>query len=138
MSRADAEEEDPYYPGMTWGRGKWPSLQYVNHLSTVRGIYGSDRISAVGLSSMYGRAFQYADKTLNHAGYTGDPGVRSSPDALENYLQEVGNGGEPLGFVLYVPEGYGKLGGVDVPNVVETDDPARIFTADFGGQETWG
>jgi hypothetical protein len=138
MSRADAEEEDPYYPGMTWGKGKWPSLQYVNHLSTVRGIYGSDRISAVGLSSMYGRAFQYADKTLNHAGYTGDPGVRSAPDALENYLQDVGNGGEPLGFVLYVPQGYGRLEAAEVPNVVETDDPARIFTADFGGQETWG
>ena len=138
MSRAEAEEEDPYYPGMSWGRGKWPSLQYVNHLSTVRGIYGSSRLSAVGLSSMYGRAFQYADKTLNDAGYTGDPGVRSAPDALERYLREVGDGEAPLDFVLYVPEGYGSLEGVEVPNVVETDDSSKIFTARFdNGRESW-
>lgn len=139
MSRAEAEGEDPYYPGMTWGRGKWPSLQYVRHLSTVRGIYGSSRLSAVGLSSMYGRVFQYADKTLNHAGYTGDPGVGSAPEALERYLRDVRGGGEPLGFVLYVPEGYGSLEGAEVPNVVETDDSAKLFTASFdGGRETWG
>ncbi|UCD45427.1 MAG: hypothetical protein JSV27_02740 [Candidatus Bathyarchaeota archaeon] len=88
---------------------------------------------------MYGRAFQYADKTLNYAGYTGDPGIKSAPDALEKYLWDVGDGGAPLGFVIYVPEGYGRLEGAEVPNVEETDDPTKLFTASFdGGRETWG
>jgi len=124
MSRAQTEEPDPFFPDMSWGGGKWPSLQYVNHLSTVRGIFGSSRLSAVSLSSMYGRAFQYADKTLNHAGYTRDPGIRSAPDALENYIQDVGNGGEPLGFVLYVPPGYGRLEAAEGPTSWRRMTPA--------------
>jgi hypothetical protein len=87
---------------------------------------------------MYGRAFQYADKTLNGAEYTGDPGLTSHPDALRRYLRDAMEEGKRLDFVLYVPEGFGTLDGKNVPNVVETDDSSKIFTARFdNGRESW-
>jgi hypothetical protein len=93
----------------------------------------------VSLYSLYGHAFQYADKTLNQSKYTGDPDIVSASDAIDRYLQGVREGEEPFDFVLFVPEGFGKLEGEKVPNVVETDDPQKMFTAKFdGGQETWG
>ena len=123
---------------MTYGRGKWPSLQYVTHLSIVRSIYGSEKLPEISPSSIYGRAFLYADKTLNGAEYTGDTGITSHPDALRRYFRDAREEEKRLDFVLYVPEGYGSLEGEMVPNVVETDDPQKIFTVGFdGGQEVW-
>lgn len=138
MSKAQTEEPDPFFPTMTYGRGKWPSLQYVTHLSIVRSIYGSGKLPEISPSSMYGRAFLYVDKTLNGAEYTGDPGLTSHPDALRRYFRDAREEEKRLDFVLYVPEGYGSLEGERVPNVVETDDPQKIFTAGFdGGREVW-
>jgi hypothetical protein len=138
MSLSQIEESDPFFPGMTWGRGKWPSLQYASYLSTLRSIYGSGAPSAVGISSMYGSAFQYADKTLNQSKYTGDPGIISDPEAADRYIKAVRQGEEPLDFVVYVPEGFGTLAGEGVPNVLETDDTGKIFTARFDkGKEVW-
>jgi len=139
MSRMDSEEADPFFPGMTWGRGRWPSLQYVSHLSKMTSVYGSDIPSSVSIYSIYGVAFQYADKTLNQSKYTGDPSLVSDPEAANRYIQAVRHGEEQLDFVVYVPEGFGTLDGESVPNVKEIDDPTKIFTAEFdGGQETWG
>jgi tRNA G37 N-methylase TrmD len=102
-------------------------------------IYGSDIPSSVSVYSLYGVAFQYADKTLNQSKYTGDPGLVSDPEAANRYIQAVRQGEEQLDFVVYVPEGFGTLDGESVPNVQETDDPKKIFTTEFdGGQETWG
>ena len=138
MSKALSEEPDPFFPDMTWGNGKWPSFQYVSHLSILRSIYGSGTLSDVSLSSMYGRAFQYADKSLNESRYTGNPGVKCYPDALHRYFKDVREEGKRLDFALYVPEGFGALKGEKVPNVVETDDPEALFTARFdGGREIW-
>ena len=138
MSRMQSEESDPYFPSMTWGNGKWPSLQYVSFLSTAMGIYGSGIPSAVSISSLYGLAFQYADKKLNQSRYTGDPGVNSDPEAVNRYIQAVREGADQLDFVVYVPKGFGTLDGKSLPNVVETDDPHKIFMARFDkGQEVW-
>ena len=40
MSRLDMESQDSLYPGMTWGKGKWPSLQFAIYLSISMTIYG--------------------------------------------------------------------------------------------------
>jgi hypothetical protein len=136
MSQVEEENIDPFFPGTTWGKGKWPSLQYATYLSRARNIFGSRFPSGVSLYSLYGHAFQYADKTLNRAEYTGDPGLTSQPDALGRYLRDAREEKKRLDFVLYVPEGYGTLEGKKVPNVVETDDPQKMFTAGFdGGRE---
>ncbi len=56
------------------------------------------------------------------------------------YVTGVQKGQEqPLDFTLYVPTGYESLGGAPLPNVVATEDPAKVLTARFnGGQEVWG
>jgi hypothetical protein len=139
MSRMDSEESDPFFSGMTWGRGRWPSLQYVSHLSKMTSIYASDFPSSVSVYSLYGVAFQYADKTLNQSKFTGYPDRVSDPEAANRYIRAVRQGEEQLDFVVYVPEGFGTLDGESVPNVKETDDPTKIFTAEFdSGQEIWG
>ncbi|MBI4814083.1 MAG: hypothetical protein HY802_07360 [Methanobacterium sp.] len=62
----------------------------------------------------------------------------SDPLAVNKYFEAVSNGAAPLDFTLYVPEGSGSLENVKIPNVQETDDPAKIFTAHFNsGQEIW-
>jgi hypothetical protein len=139
MSQVEEEKSDPFFPDLVYGKGKWPSLQYATFLSRARSIFGSRFPSGVSLYSLYGHAFQYADKTLNQSKYTGDPGLDSAPDAIDRYLQDVREGKERFDFVLFVPEGFGKLDGEKVPNVVETDDPQKMFTARFDGdRETWG
>jgi len=41
-------------------------------------------------------------------------------------------------FTLYVIVGYGSLEGVKIPDVEETQDPRKMFTAHFsGGLEVW-
>lgn len=102
------------------------------------GIYDSDKPDEVSLQSAYGAAFQYADKTLNGGFYTGpDEGI-SNPDALDKYFKALLRSAPPRKFTLYVPQGYGTLGNVKLPNVEETDDPNKVLTAHFnGGQEIW-
>jgi hypothetical protein len=44
----------------------------------------------------------------------------------------------PLNFTFYMPSGYENVGGIKVPNVEVTTDPARVFTATFAdGKEIW-
>lgn len=138
MSKLDIQNHDSLYPDMTWGKGKWPSLQFTNYISTCMAIYGLEFPAKVSLLSLYGRAFQYADKTLNGGIYTGRIDVGSSLDAIDNYFKAIAAGSNYLDFSLYVPKGYGYQAGVAVPNVKETEDPARIFTATFNNEsETW-
>jgi hypothetical protein len=64
--------------------------------------------------------------------------MSSDLSAVQNYVKAVSQGTAPLNFTLYVPPGYGSLGKVKIPNVEETADPRKIFTAHFnGGQEVW-
>ena len=138
MSQVETESQDPFFPNVTWGKGKWPSLQLAIYVSAGSAIYGPGFPMAVDLMSLYGLAFQYADRVLNRAGYTGGTGAESDPAALSNYIKAVSEGCAPLDFMLYVPQGYGKIGGNDVPNVEETTAPEKILTVHFdGGREVW-
>ena len=40
MSKAAEEMTDPFFPGRTWGKGKWPSFQYAIHREISARIYG--------------------------------------------------------------------------------------------------
>lgn len=137
MSHAQTEQKDAAFPTMTWGKGKWPSIQHMLSISVGNSIYGSRApggAGAVSMYSIYGCAFQYADKTLNDGGYTGGTGG----EAIAKYIDAVSNGASPLDFVLYVPKGYGPPDGTELPNLEETEDPAKILRADFGkGKEIW-
>lgn len=138
MSRSETVSPDPLTPGMTWGKGMWPSWPLAFHVAVVGGIYGSGRPGDVSLQSLYGAAFQYADKAIHGGAYTGSTETASDPKSISRYFEAVSAGAAPLSFALYVPPGYGGLDGVKIPNVEETRDPERIFTAHFdGGREIW-
>ncbi len=138
MSQVEMEGKDLLFPTITWGKGKWPSLQLASYVATAFAIYGLEFPIKVDLMSLYGQAFQYADKTLNGGGYTGSLGPESDLEAANHYIKAVAEGANPLNFVLYVPGGYGNLAGSSVPNVEETEDPDKILTARFNnGQEVW-
>ena len=90
-----------------------------------------------GMISLYGLAFQYADKKINGGKYTG-PGPAPNPGAIQNYKEDTAKGASPMDFMLFVPKGYGNLNGTRLPNIQETEDPAKIFTATFDqGREVW-
>ncbi|MGA7577791.1 MAG: DUF362 domain-containing protein [Desulfobaccales bacterium] len=139
LSQSAELRADLFVPGMTYGRGRWPSWQTVTYMLNTAGLYGSNSPNNVSLQSLYGLVFQYADKALNGGSYTGSKdAMRSEPNALHNYFKAVSEGAAPLNFTLYVPVGYGSLETVKMPNVEETEDPNKILTADFnGGQEVW-
>jgi hypothetical protein len=138
VSRAESEFEDPFFAGMTVGKGRWPSYQFASYLSTAGAIYGMEFPWKVGVMSLYGLAFYYADTTQNGSGYTGGAVLGSDLEVANNYVKAVAAGAPTLDFVLYVPEGFGTLAGNPAPNLEETSDPGRIFTASFnGGKEVW-
>jgi hypothetical protein len=138
MSRLQVDMPDMFVPTMTFGNGKWPSWQLINFFANGSSIYGMGYPMRADLLSLYGNAFQYADKTQNGGTYTGGIGPESDLESVNKYIRVVKEGGEPLDFTLFVPPGYGRLGIVEIPNVVETEDPAKVFTASFnGGKEVW-
>ncbi len=138
MSRAETEEKDALFPEMTWGKGKWPSVQHACAALVRNAVYGAGGPGSVSLGSLYGSAFRYADKTLNGDAYTGGAGPRTDPEAIGKYLKAVSGGAPTLDFVLYVPKGYGVPDGTSLPNLEETEDPDKVLTASFnGGQEVW-
>jgi len=138
LALAPTESKDPLFPSLTWGRGKWPSLQFAKQMQILSMIYGEEAPDAIGLASLYGYAFDYADKVFNGGQFTGGPGPTADPSAAQKYVQAVEEGAEPLPFVLYVPAGFARCGERDVPNVEETADRDRMFRAEFrGGEETW-
>jgi hypothetical protein len=109
---------------------------YILHTS---GIYGSQSPEHINLGSLYGMAFQYADKVLNAGAYTGSNDQQiSDPNSVKKYFNTVSGGADQLDFTLYVPVGYGNLEKVKIPNVEETKDAKKIFTAHFNkGLEIW-
>lgn len=139
LSRSETVTPDPFFPGMSFGKGRWPSLKTVEHLKTLGGLYGPGAPGEIGLGSLYGQAFLYADKTLNGGGYTGSTEqLQNAPGCIGRYFEAVAGGAKPLDFTLYVPKGYGSPGTQAIPNVQETDDPGKVFTASFGGgKEVW-
>ena len=96
--------------------------------------------------SLYDRVPQFICFSLTlcrpYAEWRPDAGqVGGQPDiaAINNYVDKVGADElKPLDFTIYMPAGYDNLSGKMVPNIVITDDPAKILTASFvNGQEVW-
>ena len=135
MSRLEIEGQDPFTPGLTWGKGKWPSFRLAWHFHLGITLYGQRFPFQAGYAGLYGLVFRYADLTQNEGRYAGKIRSRPDPEALARYTR-----GElkPLDFTFCVPPGYEKIAGSDVPNVAATDDPAKILTAAFAGtKEIW-
>jgi hypothetical protein len=139
MSRYGDVIADPFVPGMSFGKGMWPSWQMASYILFTSVIYGAQSAKNVNLGSLYGMAFQYADKVLNAGAYTGSIDQQiSDPRSVGRYFEAVSKGADLLDFKLYVPVGYGSLEKVTIPNVEETDDAKKIWTAHFiGGQAVW-
>ncbi|MGB6894444.1 MAG: DUF362 domain-containing protein [Dehalococcoidia bacterium] len=138
LALTPTESKDPLFPSMTWGRGKWPSLQFAKRAQIVSMVYGLEAPEGIDLVSLYGYAFDYADKAFNGGQFTGGPGPTADPSAAQKYVQAVEEGAEPLPFVLYVPAGFARCGERDVPNVEETADREKMFRVEFrDGEETW-
>ena len=140
MSEMEMEGEDPFFPGMTWGKGKWPSVQFARSMAMGTITYGTGYPLATTVASLYGLAFQYADKVYGGGRFTGSRESLFDPTSpvLNNYLQAVQRGDQRLPFVVYVPSGLGSLLGQPMPNVEETRDPRKVLTAEFaGGGMVW-
>jgi hypothetical protein len=137
VSQVEMEGEDPFLPGLTWGRGKWPSFQLARYIFLGISLYGEQFPIKVDIMSLYGITFRYADMTQNEMRYTGEIRTEPDPEGLDRYFSDLTNGRKPLGFTLYIPAGYENIAGLNLPNVEVTDDPARIFTASFTDGEVW-
>lgn len=139
MSKSETVSEDPFVPGMSWGKEMWPSWQLVKQTMLFDSIYGAQSPDQVSFGSLYGMAFSYADKTGNKGAYTGNVDqMISDPHAINAYFEAISNGADLLDFILYVPTGFGSMGNVKIPNVEETDDHNKIFTAHFNqDKEIW-
>ena len=140
LSQMEIEGADPVFPTMTWGKGKWPSMQAARFLAVGSMIYGLGYPFLTTVDSLFGVAFQYADKMFNNSRYTGDFETVSDPVSTlaTEYIQATDGGAQPLPFLLYVPVGYGNVLGRQMPNVQETQDASKVFRVEFdGGVESW-
>ena len=133
MSQMPKEREDPFFPGLHWGNGKWPSFSLASMSYVHQVLYGWRFPKQIGVFSLYGTAMVFADHQSNKRHFAGPVRNAPKPDAAQNYIEAVHDGDvEPLDFTLFVPPGYG--GGGKVPNVQETADPKEIFTVRFEKQ----
>ena len=136
MSQAPVENKDPLFPHLTWGKGKWPSIQFAQHVQLCHRLYGNEFPDRFDGSSLYGLAFRYADSKWGNSRYTG---VKTGgSDVVGQYHAAVAQGAALLPFIFYVPRGYGRINGRNIPNLEETADSAKTFTVDFNhGHESW-
>lgn len=139
ISQLDMEIPDPFQPGLTCGKGKWPSFQLARFFQMGVILYGQGYPYMIGYPSLYSSALIYADLTQNGGQYAGQIGSQPDIEAINSYVDKVGAGEiKPLDFTIYMPAGYDNLSGKMVPNVKITDDPAKILTASFiNGEEVW-
>jgi hypothetical protein len=139
ISQVEMEIPDPFLPGLTCGKGKWPSFQLAEYFQTAVMLYGQEFPNKIEFPSLYTSAFFYADLTQNGGQYAGKIRHTPDPEAASRYISDISSGKEkPLDFTLYVPAGFDNLSGTIVPNVEITDDPAKIFSVSFaGGKEIW-
>lgn len=138
MSLSESKKQDPFFPNMAWGNGKWPSMQYAIHQRISDLIYGPmfpDKFDSA--ASLYSYAFCYADARWNGRKYSDNQQTSANGDSVHNYHQDVARGAPYLPFTLYVPGQFGSIGNSIIPNVKETDDPTLIFTATFNSREFW-
>jgi hypothetical protein len=139
MAELGMESPDPFCPGLTWGKGKWPSFQLAWYLFSGTTLYGQEFPFKIGMPSLYSGALCYADLTQNEGRYVGAIRNQPQPGVVTRYLSMVSSGeAKPLDFKMFVPVGYENVAGSRVPNVEATTDPALIWTASFaGGKEVW-
>ncbi len=138
LSQSREEHPDPFYPGRVFGNGRWPSLDYVIHMSRYSWVYGRMFPRRIDWQmSPYGQAFAYADRKWNGSGYCTGVAKKNNEDIIGAYHHDVSCGGELLPFTIYVPRGFGSYDGCNIPNAEETDDPELVFTAGFPDGETW-
>ena len=138
LSRLPEEKRDPYFPRMTYGKGKWPSLQFAQYLDILRRTYGAQYPERFDFfTAPYGLAFLYtAIKKDNR--FLAELNSNPVADIIGNYHRSLTRGGERLPFTFYVPPVYGQNGIDPIPNVEETSDPALVFTASFNnGKTVW-
>ena len=139
MSLAKVESADPLYPGLVWGKGKWPSLRFALRTHLLGRLYGPrfpDRFSV--MMAPYGYAFRYADQKYADGRYTGNGISGLQEDHIGKYHMSLTNGDKLLPFVFYVPPGYGTNVNGGIPNVEETENSSLLFTASFDvGREYW-
>lgn len=132
MSQSPKEQEDPFFPGLMWGKGKWPSysLAYDRYIKQI--VYGWKYPARIGISSLYGSACAFADFRQNGRKLVGSVRGVPDPEAAQNYVEAVRNKTmAPLNFSFFVPAEYD---GKDLPNVQESHDPGRVFTVLFEGE----
>ena len=139
VSEVEMENQDPFLPSLTFGRGKWPSYQLASFVRTGLVIFGREYPNGVDPVSLYGLVLRHADLTQNDGKYLGHVRRQPDPAGVGRYFAAVERGeADPLDFVFYVPAGYGSVAGSHVPGIEETDDPEKLFTAVFGGgKEEW-
>jgi hypothetical protein len=139
ISRLDMEFPDPFVPGLTCGKGKWPSFQLARYVQTGFLLYGQEFPNKITFPSLYTAAFFYADLTQNRGQYVGRTRHKPDPEAASRYVSDLSKGKEkPLDFVFYIPAGFDNLLGAPVPNVEVTDNPGKILTVSFEGEtEIW-
>jgi hypothetical protein len=138
MSQADVEIPDEFQAGLVFGRGGWPGFEQAMRARVGQAIYGLGFPARFSFPSLYGTIFRYADHTQNNRRYVGAVPGNPEPDAMLAYAQDVRDGrAAPLDFTLYVPPGYSRQAGLAVPNVVETADPALVFTGRLPGGVVW-
>ncbi len=136
LSKSPNRTKDVTNTSMSWGNGAWPSMEFIRNLSTMTRIFGQSYPSRVSLNSLYGYAFQYADKKYNKGHYTGASLTESDPESLNRYLKDAAESSKVMNFKVYVPKGFSKMGKASLPNLEETSEPERIFTAEFP-DENW-
>jgi len=140
MSQLDMEMEDPFTPGLTFGKGKWPSMQMAQFFRVGMSIFGAEFPQKIAFPSFYSSALIYADITQNSGQLTGTNNIQQvEPDIVDSYMQKVGSGAiQPLDFTVYVPETLALFTDSGIPNIELSSDPAKVFTARFnGGDEIW-
>lgn len=139
MSELEMEMPDPFLPSLTFGKGKWPSFQTAAFGRLGATLFGNGYPFKVLFPSLYGLALYHADRRQNGGKYAGPLRFEPDPEGAQRYIDDVAGGKTPaLDFVFHVPPGFGAMAGVNLPNVEETGDPARVFTASFaGGKEIW-
>jgi len=135
MSFSSEEHEDPFVPGLLFGKGKWPGFSLAYDKLIKQQLYGFKYPLRVGINCLYGLACTYADFKQNDRQFMGR--LRGAPDTKgpQKYVESVREGRmKPMDFTFYVPPGFGA----DLPNVEESSDPEKIMAVWFErGRVKW-
>ena len=104
MSQIEMERPDPFVPGLTFGKGKWPSFQTAQFFSLGLALYGQGFPFQTGFPSLYGAAVYYADLTQREGKYLGGSGRLPDPERTQAICGRGPKGpGPAYGFHLLCP-----------------------------------